>query len=304
MRVLLAVAIAGVSAPVVLGGGAKLPPPAESAVVATGSAPCGTAVARGALWVGVYGTGKLLRIDPGTGTVTRRLSVGPSACRVAISGARAWVTRDQAGTLVRVDLRTGRRRSVQVGASPFDVALAAGSLWTTSFDTGVIARLDPVSGTLRRAYKDSDEPAGVAACGGRIWVGHGRSATWLTAIDPSTHRIRRVQVGATAPGWPRCVHGELWVTTRSGALRVDARSGAVLGRVLLGGTPAEAAAGPDGLVWVTDKERSLVHRIAGANGVVLGSFPAGPGAFALARVGGSMWVTSFAGVDVRRYEPR
>lgn len=34
-----------------------------------------------------------------------------------------------------------------------------------------------------------------------------------------------------------------------------------------------------------------------------GSFSAGPGAFALARAGDAMWVTSFAGSDVRRFDP-
>lgn len=71
----------------------------------------------------------------------------------------------------------------------------------------------------------------------------------------------------------------------------------------LGGTPAEAAAGPDGLVWITDKERSLVHRIYAKRVVVVNSFAAEPGVFSLARAGGAMWITSFAGADIRRYEP-
>jgi hypothetical protein len=36
--------------------------------------------------------------------------------------------------------------------------------------------------------------------------------------------------------------------------------------------------------------------------VVVNSFAAGPGAFSLARAGGAMWITSFAGADIRRYE--
>jgi hypothetical protein len=56
-------------------------------------------------------------------------------------------------------------------------------------------------------------------------------------------------------------------------------------------------------VWVTDKQHSVVHRIAPDGQRALGSFPAGPGAFALARAGSAMWVTSFAGTDIRRYVP-
>jgi hypothetical protein len=54
-------------------------------------------------------------------------------------------------------------------------------------------------------------------------------------------------------------------------------------------------------VWVTDKERSLVHRVDPKRVVLVDSFAAGPGAYSLARVGGAMWITSFAGADIRRY---
>jgi hypothetical protein len=85
-------------------------------------------------------------------------------------------------------------------------------------------------------------------------------------------------------------------------LRLDARTGRVLSRLRIGDTLADAAAGPDDLVWVTDKQHSVVHRVAASGRSVVDSFPAGPGAFALARVGDSMWVTSFAGADVRRFD--
>ena len=57
------------------------------------------------------------------------------------------------------------------------------------------------------------------------------------------------------------------------------------------------------MILVTNKERSLVHRIHPAPRHVLDTFPAGPCALALARFAGSVWVTSFAGSDVRRFDP-
>ena len=72
-------------------------------------------------------------------------------------------------------------------------------------------------------YKDGPNPAGVASCAGRVWVGHGRDATWLTAIDPRSNRMRRVDVVLKAPAWPRCIRGELWVTTTDSVLQIDPR---------------------------------------------------------------------------------
>lgn len=280
------------------------PPPVETHVVATGEAPCGVVAARDSgLWVGVYGAGTVLRIDPGSGKVTTTVRVGRWACRVVMGPAAVWVTRDQAGEIVRISRGSGRLVRMKVGVGAFDVVLARGSAWATSFEIGTIARIDAATTKLKRVYKDGPSPAGITSCRGRVWVGHGREATWLTSIDPSTNRMRRVDVGTKAPGWPRCVRGELWVTDPNSVLRLDARSGVVLGRLRLGGTPAEAAAGPDGLVWVTDKERSLVHRVDPKRFELVDSFPAGPGAYSLARAGDAMWITSFAGADIRRYSP-
>jgi hypothetical protein len=45
-----------------------------------------------------------------------------------------------------------------------------------------------------------------------------------------------------------------------------------------------------------------VYRIHAGSGTIVNTFDAGPGAYALARAGEAMWITSFAGSDVRRYE--
>lgn len=207
----------------------------------------------------------------------------------------------------RVD--PGSRRLTRITVpSPFDVALAAGAAWVTSFESGTVTRIDLDTARPTRVFRVGGNPAGVTACGGRVWVGHGRSATWLTAIDPRSGRARRVDVVAPSPGWPRCVGGTLWVATADSVLRVAPRSDELLGHVRLGGTPAEAGFAQSAIsgfrtIWVTDKQRSLVHRLDPASGRVLDAFPAGPGAFAQARFAGSVWITSFAGSDVRRYDP-
>ena len=280
------------------------PTPVETTVVRTGEAPCGVVAARdGGLWVGVYGTGKVLRIDPQGGKVTTTVNVGPWACRVVVGPAAVWVTRDQAGEIVRISRGNGGLARLEVGAGAFDVVLARGSVWSTSFDTGAISRFDAATAKLARVYRDGPNPAGMTSCGGRIWVGHGRDARWLTAIDPLTNRVQRVTVRARAPGWPSCIRGTVWVTTPDTILRVDPRTRRVLSRLLIGETLAYAAQGPDGLVWATDKQHSVVHRVTADGRSVVDSFPAGPGAFALARLDDSMWVTSFAGSDIRRFDP-
>ena len=79
------------------------PAPTQTQVVETGRAPCGIAARAGSMWIGVYETGQLLKLDARNG---RRAGLGPRsgswACRVAVGPAAAWVTRDRAGELVRI----------------------------------------------------------------------------------------------------------------------------------------------------------------------------------------------------------
>jgi streptogramin lyase len=107
---------------------------------------------------------------------------------------------------------------------------------------------------------------------------------------------------------PQCIDGELWVTTEDAVLRVAPQTGEIRGHIQLEPTLAEAglatsAIGGARSIWVTNKERSLVHRIDPGSGNVVDSFPAGPGALAQARFAGSVWISSFAGSDVRRFVP-
>jgi streptogramin lyase len=286
---------------------AMLPgPPKEVAVVATGRAPCGLAAFGGELWVGVYEAGTVLRLDR-AGRIQRRHRVGRFACQLAVDKRWAWVTRDNADEVVRIDPRSGRLTKLSV-SSPLDIALAAGSAWVTSFETGTVTRIDAETGRVTRSWRVGGYPTGITVCGGRVWVGHGRSSTWLTSIDPGTGRMRRVDVGVSTPRMPRCIEDELWVTTEDAVFRASPQTGEVRAQILLAGTPAEAglarsASGGVPVVWVTNKERSLVYRIDPGSGRVVDSFPAGSGALAQEVFAGSVWITSFAGSDVRRYDP-
>jgi streptogramin lyase len=295
------VLVALLAASAALAGGASSP--RQLAVVETGPAPCGITARAGKVWIGVYETGQVLSLDGRSGRRESMIAVGPWPCRVVVGPTAIWAARDRAGELVRVSRSTGRIARAKVGTGAFGVLVASGSVWTTSYDHAVVVRTDPRTLRPERRYRPGPNPAGIASCGGRVWVGHGRSATWVTAIDPRTHRLRRIDVGSPTPRQPDCIRGVVWVTTVDSVVRVDPADGRVLSRLRIGETLAQAAEGPDGLVWVTDKQHSVVHRLDQGGTRVVDTFPAGPAAFGLVRVGDAMWVTSFAGSDVRRFAP-
>jgi YVTN family beta-propeller protein len=292
MRVALASVAAGVFA---LGGGS----PHLIKKITTGHAPCGAVAAFGSVWVANDG-GTLVRINPKTNRVVRRIRVGAGACSLAASRNALWIANYKHG-LTRVT-RLGRVKSIDVGAAPFDVLIAYGRVWVSAWEAGELAVVDPATLKVVRRIDVGPRPVGLAVRNGTVWVGFGRDATAIARVNPLTFRVDRVEIGVKAPGWFVTGTKDLWIQANDGDLvHFDPISRRVLAHLEVGGTLAQGATAPDGTIWMPDKERSVVYRIDPKREKVIGSFPAGPGAYLALRAFRSMWVASYAGSDIRRF---
>ena len=298
MRLFFAVAAAALVSLAAAGSG----PPTLIKTITTGNAPCGAVAAFGSVWVASDG-GTLARINPRTNRVTKRVRVGRGACSLAAGAGALWIANYKRG-LVRV-LPGGRVRRIKVGAAPFDVLVAFQRVWVTSWKDGRLAVVDPHTLRIVRRIDVGPRPVGLIARNGVIWVGFGRSATAIARVNPLTFRVDRVEVGDRAPSWfVSGGAGDLWIQANDGdLLHFDPIGLRVLARLEVGRTLAQGAVAPDGTIWMPDKEQNLVYRIDPSRERVLDSFPAGPGAYIALRAYGSMWVTSYAGSDVRRFRP-
>jgi streptogramin lyase len=123
-------------------------------------------------------------------------------------------------------------------------------------------------------------------------------------VSPRTFRIDVIDVGVREPRGFVTGTKDLWIQANTGdLLQFDPVARRVLAHLEVGRTLAQGAVAPDGTIWVPDKEQNLVYRIDPNRRRVVDSFPAGPGAYVTLRAYGSMWVTSYAGRDVRRFKP-
>jgi virginiamycin B lyase len=269
-------------------------------VIAVGSHPCGVAAGFGHVWVASDGAGTVSRIDPRTSRV-RRVRVGRTACWLATGAGAVWVVRYASGSLVRLDPQTLRTREVGVGPNPEDVAVAAGSVWVTTFDDGMLLRIDPATLRITTRYRLGGNPAGLAALGGEIWVGFGRETTAIARLDPRTGVLRRTPIGRRSPDRLSTDGRSLWVSSVDTLTRVDPKTNRVVKRLRLGGTFGRGTGAGDGKVWVPNKELNTVTRVDPRTNRVVGVLAGGPGSIAAAAAYGSVWVTSYAGTDVRRF---
>jgi len=276
--------------------------PKVVARIETGLAPAGAVSAFGAVWVANDRAGTLTRIDPATNRVTRRIRLKPGLFSVTRGFDALWVVNYERNSLSRVDPSSGRVHTIRVGAVPFDVVAAFDRVWVTAWEAGTLVEVHPRSMRVVRRILVGPRPTGLRARAGALWVGFGRAATAIARVNPKTAKIDRVPVGVRAPSWFAAGTRDLWIQAADHVLvRVDPATRRVRARFSFGRTLAQGAIGPDGLLWVPDKEQSLVYRLDPATGRVVDSFGAGPGAFFALRANGSMWVASYAGDDVWRF---
>jgi YVTN family beta-propeller protein len=297
MRILLA----GLAAALVGVPAGSFREPILTATITTGMHPCGIVSAFGSVWVANDG-GTLVRIDPRTNHVRKRIRVGAGACFLAADAHALWIANYKGG-LIRVTPR-GRVQRIAVGATPDSVLVAYGRVWVTTWGAGKLAVVDPRTFKVVRRINIGAHPAGLAARNDAVWVGFSRDATAIARVSPRTFRVELIDVGVREPR--RFVAGtkDLWIQANTGDLvQFDPVAGRVLAHLEVGRTLAQGAVAPDGTIWVPDKEQNLVYRVDPGRRRVVDSFPAGPGAYVTLHAYKSMWVTSYAGRDVRRFRP-
>ena len=197
-----------------------------------GTAPAGMAAADGALWVtGHHGnpTGSLLRVDPSTNAVTKRIAAGMQ----------------------------------QSCCGPSWLAFGAGALWSAVPNLDSVVRVDPTTGTVAATIQASPACGNVAADDASVWVASGCDTLTVRRIDPATNHVVATialpRVPAVSAGdYPQALdvtiaYGSVWVSTQGGAygelVRINPGTNRVVGRTRLpsgGGTLAAA----EGDLWV------------------------------------------------------
>lgn len=277
--------------------------PRVLAKVPTGPGPCGATSGFGSIWVAVYATGRLVRIDPAANRVTQRMRIAQGICPVIVAAGSVWVASDKTDVVYRIDPRRGRILArFRVSHWPAHLAAGPGQVWVSSFEYGHVTQISTRTNRMTRVYRFPGNPSGLARTGRTLWVAFGRTGKTLARVDIARHTITRVPIGHAGAGFISALGGSLWTTTSDGyAVRVDEADGHVIASFRIGGTPAGVAATPDGTIWVAEKERDTITRIDPVTNRVIDVTPAGDGALSIAVAGSDMWVTNFAGSDVWRF---
>jgi YVTN family beta-propeller protein len=242
----------------------------------------------------------------------RRAWIAVGAATLAIAVAVALVaTRSSGGGDVSVVpngvgmLENGKLVAADsVGASPSDVASTSDSAWVTSTDGQTVAQLDLRTGRIRQTIPVGSGAGAVAADEHGVWVANSLAGN-VTWIDPKATNpvLERIRAG-TAPVGLALDGDTLWVASRDDQtlVRIDARSGIVMGRIPVGAAPRAVAVGA-GSVWVADELRNAVFRIDPQKRKIVAQVNIGTGPVSVAVGAGSVWVANNVDGTVSRIDP-
>jgi YVTN family beta-propeller protein len=189
---------------------------ADHPLIAIGNGAQAIAFGLGALWVVNPIDGEVLKIDPSTNSIVKRIQVGASPGAIGVGAGSVWVASTLDNQILRIDPTTyATGAPIQLRAAPTAIAVTEDAVWVTS-DTGdTVTRIDPESGTLIKDIGVGDGPNGVAVTNDAVWVAVGREGK-VVRIDPKTDLVVAT---STVEGSPDSLvvddSGAVWVSVHA-----------------------------------------------------------------------------------------
>ncbi len=243
--------------------------PARNAVVArikVLSPPESIAAAGGAVWLSDPSKDMVVRIDPATNRETS-IQVGPYPAGIAVSPGAVWVANAGGPSVSRIDPATNRVvATIRVGpkaaccSDHMNLVAAPGAVWVALPNANAFVRVDPVRNTVVATVKVPFAPcAFLAVDRSGIWSAGGSCADVVAHVDARTHKVTS-RVYEPHPVGLALLDGSVWVAVIDSANvdRIDSRTGRVVGRLHVGGTPVRLGVG-FGSVWVDDDNGRLLR---------------------------------------------
>lgn len=224
------------------------------------SPPEAAAAGDGAVWLSYPATDTVSRIDPATNKLTASIHVGPQPSGIAISPGAVWVANAGGPSVSRIDPATNRVvATIRVGPRPaccsehMSLAGTTNALWVAVPNANTIVRVDPANDRVVATLKLPYSPcAFLVADEGGIWSAGGGCADKVGHIDIRTKKVTGT-VPEPHPVGLALAFGSVWVAAIDSANvdQVDPRTGRLVARLHVGGTPVRLGVG-FGSVWVND----------------------------------------------------
>jgi streptogramin lyase len=268
-----------------------------SAATHIGSPTYGLATGGGSVWVGGLGSGDVIRVDPASGKVLGRVTVGARVFNLAAAPGAVWAVDNALSTAVRVDTKTGKVSArVPVGFQPYDIEWGFGSAWVANAGDGTVWRI--TGGKVVKKIKIGVEPNGLTAYRGALWVSD-HTLGKVVRIDPTTSKITGT-VKLPGADWITALGDSIYVSQETNVVsRVSVATLKVTGVVKVGRNPLGSTI-VGGMLWVPCIDGNQVGVVDPATMKVVGRRPAAGGPIVVLSAFGKKWVSQSTGTKLLR----
>jgi sugar lactone lactonase YvrE len=222
----------------------------------------------GAVWVAVTSGDAVVRLDPRTGRVTRRLRTPLRPVALAAGAEDLWVggraaTAGGADALMHYDRRDHLVRRIPVSHGVASIALGGGALWASEVRHARVLRVDLRTGRVR-AWAPLDASAvALAYSDGYLWATE-RAFNAVARIDTRKPGSLVTTAAGHSPAGVAITGGRVFVasTTDHTVIVIDhPRAARLSGRPLNVAVDPYAITAGFGHVWVTGQGDNTVTRL-------------------------------------------
>ena len=148
------------------------------------------------LWVAVYGSGQVVKVDSETGDVVQTVPVGTKPHSVVYTGQYIFVTNFDSNSVSKINPLTNEVTTILVGANPAGIAYNAqcGTLWVANSGDNTVSVFYEGDTSVAATYAVGTNPQGVACDHDAVWI----TSTGGNAVTKRTARVSP-DAGATIP---------------------------------------------------------------------------------------------------------
>jgi DNA-binding beta-propeller fold protein YncE len=238
------------------------------------------AAGEGFVWLADPDTSTLLKIDPETREIVRRIGIasGDIPTSIAVGKGSVWVAVKRARSLAVLELApelgNPRRPPVVIDRSRFPsfegavVTVGEGAVWTLEPSTGQVSRIDGETGQVVM-LKEGVDAHSIAVGQGAIWLGGNNG---VTRMDPATGAIlKAIDVGGPPSVSTSIAVGgaDVWFARGSApkVWEIETRTNAITQTFAVGAGPAWVAVGEGG-VWVANSIDGTVSRLGSTEATI------------------------------------
>jgi len=127
----------------------------------------------GSIWISESVVEELVRVDPTSDRIQRRIPIGGLADVIAAGGDSVWALTPREGQVWRIDPRTNAvRAAINIGRGATTIAVTRANTWI-GFADGRIVCIDGARNKIVRTVRVGGPVAELASDGQTVWVATG-----------------------------------------------------------------------------------------------------------------------------------